>query len=246
MRTTALKVGELAKRTGLSVRTLHHYDDIGLLSPSHRTDAGYRLYVADEIVRLQQITSLRQLGFSLEQIRECLDGSDFSPQRVIALHMARLREQIEARRELCGRLEAIATGLRSTGEVPVEEFIRTIKEISRMETYYTPEQLEELKRRRETLGEERIRQVEAEWPELIARVQAEMDRGTDPASESAQALARRWMALVGEFTGGNPGIAQSLGTMWRQEESIHGMETAPMRGMMTYIGAAMAASKVAE
>ena len=63
------RVGELAGQTGLTVRTLHYYDEIGLLSPSHRSDAGYRLYTAGDVVRLQQIRSLRHLGFALEEIR---------------------------------------------------------------------------------------------------------------------------------------------------------------------------------
>ena len=62
----ALKIGELASRTGLTVRTLHHYDEIGLLKPSHRTDSGHRLYTVRDLGRLQQIVSLRQLGFSLD------------------------------------------------------------------------------------------------------------------------------------------------------------------------------------
>jgi hypothetical protein len=66
MRPAAWKVGELAKRTGLSVRTLHHYEEIGLLSPSSRTEAGHRLYATDDIVRLQQIKSLCHMAFFLE------------------------------------------------------------------------------------------------------------------------------------------------------------------------------------
>ena len=94
------KVGELARRTGLSVRTLHHYDAIGLLSPSHRTEAGHRLYAADDAVRLQQILSLRQLGFSLEEVCACLDRPEFSPRRVVRMHLDHLRRRIEAERRL--------------------------------------------------------------------------------------------------------------------------------------------------
>jgi DNA-binding transcriptional MerR regulator len=68
MRFEALKVGELARWTGLIVRTLHHYDAIGLLKPSLHTEAGYRLYTAGDIARLQQVLSQRQLGFSLDQV----------------------------------------------------------------------------------------------------------------------------------------------------------------------------------
>ena len=104
MRFEALKVGELARRTGLTVRTLHHYDEIGLLQPSLHTEAGHRLYTAADVARLQQVLSLRQLGFGLEEIRACLDRPGFSPLEVIRQHVARLREQIECQRELGARL----------------------------------------------------------------------------------------------------------------------------------------------
>src|SRR5687768_16281487 len=72
-----IRIGELAKRTGISIRTLHHYDDVGLLSPPHRTVSGHRLYGREEIVRLQQILSLRQSGLSLDEIGELLSRRDF-------------------------------------------------------------------------------------------------------------------------------------------------------------------------
>src|SRR5262245_22466043 len=127
MRFEALKVGELARRTGLTVRTLHHYDEIGLLKPSLHTEAGHRLYTAGDVARLQQVVSLRQLGFSLEEIRDCLDRPEFSPVEVICLHVARLREQIELQRALCERLEALAAHFDAAGEVSAEEFLQTIE-----------------------------------------------------------------------------------------------------------------------
>src|SRR6516225_4375898 len=78
----SMKVGDLAKRTGLSVRTLHYYDEIGLLQPRNLTTSGHRVYGAGELARLQRIKSLRQLGFSLDEIRACLDAPDFSARRV--------------------------------------------------------------------------------------------------------------------------------------------------------------------
>jgi DNA-binding transcriptional MerR regulator len=242
------KVGELAERTGLSVRTLHYYDEIGLLSPSTRTEAGHRLYTAGDVVRLQQVKSLKHLGFGLEEIRDCLDRpEDFPLRRVVKLHLSRLEEQIELRQKLRDRLEAIATRLDSAEEVSVEGFVKSAMEViemsERIERYYTPEQLEYLEQRRRELGEDRIRAGEEEWPRLIEQVRAEMEAGTDPADERVQLLVRRWMELVQEFTGGDPGIERALGNMWRQEESIHGMETGPMREMGEYVSRALAASE---
>ena len=189
MRPSTWKVGELAKQTGLSVRTLHYYDEVGLLSPSQRTAAGHRLYTAGDIVRLQQIKSLQQLGFALEEIWACLNRPDFPAHRVIQRHLSQLREQIELQQKLCDRLEAIAARIRSTDEASGEELVQETMEVNRMserfEKYYTTEQLEELKERRRVLGKKKICQAEGEWPELIEQVRDEMYKGTDPASESA-------------------------------------------------------------
>lgn len=250
-RKNSWKVGELASRTGLSVRALHHYEEIGLLVPSGRTAAGHRLYSEGEVMRLQQIASLRALGLSLEEIRECLDVGSYSPIRVIELHIARLRERIASERRLCGRLEGIAALLAArgsaTGGVSAERFVETVMEVTRMseniEKYYTAEQLEQLEHRKQEVGEERIREVEAEWPGLIEEVEAEMEAGTDPADERVQELAGRWMGLVEEFTGRDPGIRRSLSNAWQEEKNLGDMDTAHMRGLMDYIGRATAASR---
>src|SRR5258705_1702141 len=126
MKFEALKVGELAKRTGLTVRTLHHYDEIGLLKPSLHTEAGYRLYTAADVARLQQVLSLRQLGFALEEVRDCLDRPGFAPLEVSRLHVARLREQVELQRQLCERLEAGAALFRAAGGGSPDEVLPTI------------------------------------------------------------------------------------------------------------------------
>jgi DNA-binding transcriptional MerR regulator len=244
MPTEAMKVGALAQRTGLSVRTLHYYDEIGLLSPSAHSEGGHRLYTAADIARLQQIRSLRQLGFSLEQTRECLSRPDYSPRQVIAAHLARLREQIALQERLCTSLEEIARWLAATDPVSVEHFLFAIERITMVEKYYTPEQLEYLKQRREIVGEERIREVEAEWPKLMADVRAEIDKGTDPSDPHVQALAHRWMGLVREFTGGDPGIAQSVGRMFNREapQEIHPSIPADIHELFAYVAKAMEAA----
>lgn len=211
------KVGELAKQTGLTVRTLHHYDAMGLLRPSHRTPSDHRLYTEADVARLQQVQSLRQLGFSLDEIRDALDRRGLSRQQVLDLHLSRLRDQIELQQRLYRRLSAIAGRLRAAEEVSVAELTLAMEEMKMHEKYFSPDQMEELRKRSEEVGPERIRDVEAEWPKLIAEVRGEMEKGTDPGDPRVQELARRWMALVKEFTGGNPGIEKSVGTMYQQE-----------------------------
>jgi MerR family transcriptional regulator, thiopeptide resistance regulator len=246
MKLEALKVGELAKRTGLTVRTLHHYDDIGLLKPSLHTESGHRLYTVHDLAQLQQIVSLRQLGFSLEQVRDCLERHDYSPLEVIVLHAARLREQVELQQRLCERLEAIAAHLRAAGDVSADDFLKTIEGMTMIESYYTPEQMEYLKQRREQVGDERIQQVQKEWPELIAQVRAEMQKGTAPTAPDVVELARRWVGLINEFTGGDQGIERSVGRLWKEQGdnliAQHGTEY-DSRDVFDYIGQAIAVLK---
>ena len=212
-----MKIGDLAKRTGISVRTLHHYDEIGLLSPSHRTEAGHRVYGREEIVRLQQIVSLRQMAFSLEQIRELLGRSDFDAHAVVRGHIARLREQIAEQQELCARLEALEAHYASAS---ADEFIQAIEVMTMFDKYYTKEQLDTLAKRREMFGEEKMREFQEEWPRLIAAVKEEMQRGTDPSDPKVQTLAKRWMELVAAFTGGDEGIQSSVKNFYRGEPQV--------------------------
>jgi DNA-binding transcriptional MerR regulator len=244
MKSQEWKVGELAKRTGVTVRTLHHYDEIGLLRPSLHTESGHRLYTAGDVARLQQVLSLRQLGFALEQVRDCLDRPGFSPLEVIRLHVERLRDRIAIEQRLCERLEAVAARLQAAEEVSADEFLKMIEETTMIESYYTPEQLEDIKKRGEQLGEEGIRQSQEDWAELIAEVRAERDKGTDPMAPEVLDLARRWTALIDAFTGGDPGIERSLGRLWKEQgdkiAAQHDSRYDP-RGLMEYIGPAIAA-----
>jgi DNA-binding transcriptional MerR regulator len=209
-RETGMKVGTLAKRTGVSVRALHYYDEIGLLQPSTLTKSGHRLYGPAELVRLQQIKSLRQLGFSLDEIRSCLDTPQFSPQRVLQIHVERLREQIDQQERLVALLETLSASFAAGSVASADDFVDAIEGITMVDRIFSVEELDEIKARGERLGREHIHSVEAEWPSLIAKVRAEMLAGTDPANDQMRPLASRWRELVREFTGGNPNIERKM------------------------------------
>lgn len=246
MRFEALKVGELAKRTGLTVRTLHHYDEIGLLRPSLHTESGHRLYTAGDVARMQQVLSLRQLGFSLEEIQGCLDRPGFSPLEVIRLHVARLREQIELQKGLCERLEGLAAHFQEAGEVPAEAFLRTIEVMTMIENYYTPEQLETLRKRREEAGAAGVdiaKQGQADWAALFDELRAAMEQGVDPADRKVQALEKRRQALVNAFTGGDKGIEQSLKRMWTEQGDKLATQFGYDLNLMEYLGKVAEAAK---
>jgi DNA-binding transcriptional MerR regulator len=209
MMSTIMKIGELAKQTGISIRTLHYYDEIGLLSPSHRTEVGHRLYIDQDIIRLQQIMSLRQLDFSLQEIRECLENPAFSLQKVIDLHRTRLQEKMALLHTLLSRLDSIVKGFQTTQSFAIEHLIQAMGTITMSEQYFTPEQQEVL--------ETRFREGEMQWQELLAEVRAEMNKGTDLNSPSVRYLARRWRSYMQELIGGDHKIYELLVRIYQRE-----------------------------
>ena len=246
MKFEALKVGELARRTGLTVRTLHHYDEIGLLKPSLHTEAGYRLYTRADVARLQQVLSLRQLGFALEEVRDCLDRPGFAPLEVIHLHITRLREQIELQRKLCERLEALVEHFRTAEEVSADAFLYTIEVMTMIENYYTPEQMESFRKRGEeaaAAGQDLARQGTADWNALLAQYKAEMEKGTDPADPRLQELEKRRRALVSAFSGGDAAIEQNLKRLWTEQGDKLCAQFGIDPRVMAYLGKVSEAAK---
>ena len=237
-----MTVGELARRSGLTVRTLHHYDAIGLLSPAQRSVAGYRLYGREELSRLTQILILRRLGLTLNEIRQVLARPESTLAETIRRQIRHLKERIALETGLVQQLEAVHRRLVDSPRTSFTQLTELMEMMTMFEKYYTPEQMDYLEKRRRELGEETIRAAEQEWPRLIARMQEERAKGTDPEGEVVQALARRWQELLEAFTGGDEGIAASLGDLYVGEPGMRqqvGLEP----GLMEYVGQAIAASR---
>ncbi len=242
---TSWKVGELASLTGLTVRTLHHYDEINLLKPSKDLNSGHRLYREEDIIQLQQILSLRQLGFSLEEIKSCLQNPDFSPVKVIQSHLDKLHQQIELQHQLKRLLTGIYLHLQAEEKVSTDDLIKTI-EVTKMSEelfnqYYTKEQRQYLDERAQAIGEEQIQQVQNDWQDLFAAVEAEMNKGTKPTDEKVLVLAKRWSELVESFTSGNSGVMQGLNNMVQAEYPTMQQQFGfPDARLFEYIGKAQA------
>src|SRR5690348_10598801 len=205
-----LTVGELARRCGLTVRTLHHYDAIGLLRPSLRSDAGYRLYDRANVERLHRIQALRQLGLSLADIGTVLSGPEQPLAEVIDRQIAQLDQELARATRLRGRLVALR-GQLAAGQTPdLADWLDTLELMTMYEKYFSPEELENLPLHNDP-------DVIAQWGALVAEVQAAMDRGVGPDAPQAHALALQWMEMVQRGTGDNPGFISRLKAMQDNE-----------------------------
>ena len=236
-----LRIGAVARATGLTVRTLHHYDEIGLLEPSERTEAGYRLYSKGDLRRLYRILALRGMGFPLDEIRTTLAAEGDDPRPAVRRHIERIDGQLQLAEQLRSRLTHILDVLDRADEPSGDLFIEAIEVMTRMETYYTPEQLEQLSERADALGEDGMRRAQEDWARLIAEVEAERAAGTDPADPRLDPLLERWTALVRQFTGGDAGIKVSLQRMYDTEGPERASRGAMNAETMAYAGRAMAA-----
>lgn len=222
-----MRVGDLARRTGLTVRALHHYDALGLVVPSGRTPAGHRDYGDADVRRLYAVVALRRLGFGLAEVKALLDGGAYDPRETVRRQLAESDRRLAAEKELRTRLTQLLDVLDEGGEPTTDDLLRAVEATTMTEQYYTPEQLADLSRRAEALGPEGMAKAQQDWADLMAEVDAERTAGTDPSDPKVQALADRWEALVSSFTGGDPGTRANLQRLYDEQ----GPETAS-RGMV--------------
>ena len=232
-------VSQIARRTGITVRALHHYEAEGLIAPARRSDAGYRLYGGDELTRLQHIVSLKSLGFSLAEIRDCLDANAPSLAEALSRQVDRLRSGIVRQQTLLSRLERVARRAAEGETIDVDSLISSIEASTTMEKYFTAEQMKTIEARGVALGKERIEAVQQEWPGVITGMKAAMELGKPADNEEVQTLARRWHALLREFTGGDAGIQQSANRMFAENADEMRARTGIDPKLMAYASAAI-------
>lgn len=233
-----LQVGELAKRAGLTVRTLHHYESLGLLIPSGRTAAGYRLYNRDDIQRLHHIQALTRMGLSLAQVRECLESGSMTLPEVIDAQITQLNAQLTRTALLRDRLVALRDGLLAGCEPDLQEWLKTLELMTMYEKWFSHDELKQLPFAQENA------EREAQWTALINEVSDAVSQGVPVSSPAAQALATRWMETLERDTAGNPAFLTRLNDMHAAEPAMRD-KTGITPEIIDWITHAFAESKLA-
>lgn len=217
---------EFASKTGVTVRTLHVYDRLGLLKPAARSESGYRLYGDAELERLEQILALRFVGFRLDTIKELLYGPRWP--LVVALRMQR-DVVAQRKRQLETAIDAIDEAGRALAADAFADrwkMLRAVIEAFKMDNdyrwtqeYYSDEARAALAERMKETPKDVVEQGQRDWTVLIADVEEAAAHNEDPYGERAQALAKRWSDLVRQFTRGDAAIHNGLNRMW--SDSTH-------------------------
>ncbi|MEK5392926.1 MerR family transcriptional regulator [Margalitia sp. FSL K6-0131] len=147
------KTGELAKLTGLTIRTLRYYDQIELFSPSDYSESGYRLYNATDLSRLQQILSLKDLGLTLEEIKSILADDTYNPIEVVTLQIENLREKISVQQKLLKDLQNVFEILQTKSTLTVQDFTISIGMMKKSHENYFNGRQKNMERQFDRLGE---------------------------------------------------------------------------------------------
>lgn len=240
MRRTFYSTGRFAERASVSVRTLRFYDQAGLLTPSGRTEAGYRMYTDADLPRLQQVLALKFLGLSLDEIKRCLATGPEQLQTSLHQQKAMVREKRAQLDAVLRAIEAAERHLAADGPT-IDAVVRVIEVIQMqqhsdwVDKYFTPEQrakMDEIQQNaysesaraklaaRGPWTEEDQRRAEAAWGAVNSELARLTAAGADPAGPEAQAWAASFNELIGQFTQGDPEIAEGLNTFWKQHNAL--------------------------
>jgi DNA-binding transcriptional MerR regulator len=234
-------IGALAKATGVTVKTLHHYDEIGLVGASERTAAGHRRYTEGDLRRLYRVRALRGLGLPLEEIAEVLrrPEDDLTALRdLLAAQLAEIELRALRLEQVKDRIGGLLHQLDRSVLPGAEQFMATLETISVYETYFGQELRDHLARRRRELGVERLARLRAEWLELVREFRDHLLAGTPATDPRVRELGRRWQALTAGLAAGPAGDATTADA--RLDERINAAGTALWRDNAAAISAEVA------
>ena len=239
----------MAQLTGVSIRTLHHYDAIGLLVPALRTSAGYRMYTDADLLRLQQILIGRELGLSLEEIRRSLDDPGFNRKAALLNQRERLKERLHQAEAMIRAVDAALAGLEGIqkGEMKMEDLFEG----------FNPSQYEDEARRQwgtsdafVESGKRTARFTADDWKAVAAEPAAIYDdafaalqAGKAPSDASVTDIAERHRLSIDRwFYPCSHGMHRGLASMYESDPRFKQTIDRHGEGLTTFLVAAIRAN----
>jgi DNA-binding transcriptional MerR regulator len=207
-----LRIGELAKRTGVTVRALHHYDSIGLLRPSGRSGGGYRLYGRDDIARLHGIQTLRSMGVPLAEVARLLEGGADALRAILARQIGALDQAIARSQALRDRVSVMQLILAAGGQPEIDDWLASVSMMSTFEQYFSVDELK--------LAMERWRRSEADVLPLLQALREAMERGVPPDAIELQPRVQQWMDVAVRWVDGDIAFLTRWSRMLREQPGL--------------------------
>lgn len=232
-----IQVGELAKRAGITVRTLHHYEQTGLLLPSARSAAGYRLYNLADVQRLHMIQTLAKAGLELAEIRDFLEQRSLSLAELLDGQITLLDKQLRSIHTLRNRLVELRTGLTDDATPDLESWLQTLELMNMYDRWFSKEELQQLPF---AVEKEALADI---WSGLVTEVKHSLEQNVSVTDARATDLASRWMERLEQDTAGKPEFLTRLNEMHSVEPQMQ-EQTGITPEITDYITRAFAESKL--
>jgi DNA-binding transcriptional MerR regulator len=214
-------VKKLADLAGVSVRTLHYYDGIGLLKPRARNKSGYRYYDEEAVVRLQQIMFFRELGFSLDEIKEIITRPGFDVIEALQSHKALLIKKAERIDELVATVNKTIKKLKGEVNMEIKEYYRGFSD-EQIEKYrrqvrerWGEKTLQESEARVLKMGKEKFAGLQEEGRKIFQAIADNMAKGHD--SDIVQAQIGKWRDWLENFHHYSDEAVLGLGRAYSQD-----------------------------
>jgi len=232
-----IQVGELAKRAGITVRTLHHYEQTGLLLPSARSAAGYRLYNLADVQRLHMIQALAKAGLELAEIRDFLEKDSLTLSELLDAQIRLLDKQVRSITTLRDRLVDLRTGLDTREDLDLESWLQTLELMNMYDRWFSKEELQQLPF---AVEKEALADI---WSGLVTEVKHLLEQNVSVTDARATDLASRWMERLEQDTAGKPEFLTRLNEMHSVEPQMQ-EQTGITPEITDYITRAFAESKL--
>ena len=245
-----MNVGEVAALAGVTVRTLHHYDRIGLLTPSERTAAGYRRYTTSDLDRLHRILVYRELGFPLEEVATLLDDPDADPAVHLHRQLRLLRGRLERNQAMVEavekELEAYQMGIQLTPEERFEVFGENDPaqyEAEAEERWGETDAYKQSQRRTASYTKEDWLRIKAEGEDVERRFVEVMRSGAPADSEQAMDAAEAHRQQISRnFYDCPPAMHAGLGRMYVEDDRFTAHYEQRSTGLAQYVSEAVQAN----
>lgn len=244
------KVSEVSAAAHVTVRTLHHYDDIGLLVPTGRSDAGYRLYTAGDLRRLRQILLYRELGFSLEGIRQMLDDPGYDQERALREQRALILEKIARLRGMIEGIDATLGALDEGEDMATDQlfseraaFNHEDYEDEARERWGQTDAYKESARRTRSYGPEQWAQIKEEAASIGAAAAQRLGAGEPPTAPAAMDVAEEHRQHISRwFYPCDHAMHGSLADMYEADERFKRHYEDQAEGLAAWFAAAIRAN----
>lgn len=238
-------VKKLAEVSGVSVRTLHFYDEIGLLQPAYVGDNGYRFYEEEQLLMLQQILFFKELGFQLNDIQEIISSSDFDKIETLKAHRAVLEQRLQQTQLLTKTIDKTIAKLRGEGSMSDHEMYLGFDK-AKQEEYekhitarYGKTALDESKSKTKDWRKQDYEQAKEEYDIIHKALTQALNKGENSSAEAVQSLVRQHYQHVSKFWTPNKESYMGLGKMYLEHEDFRKLYDSYHPQLATFLSDAM-------